>query len=214
MGESVALRCTCGTLRGFAEGVKPQTTTRVLCYCRDCRAFADFLQRPDVLDAAGGSDVFQIAQASVRFTEGEHVIACMRLSDKGMYRWYAQCCRTPIGNTLRGGVPFIGLLRVLVDLPDGPAVDGVLGSATPIQVKFAVGSTRPHDDMLATLKLIGRILPRLLVWKLTGRAFPSSFFDEHTRAPRVTPHVLDSAEREALRVRDRQRDQELATHAI
>jgi hypothetical protein len=26
-------------------------------------------------------------------------MGCLRLSDKGVFRWYTDCCRTPIGNT-------------------------------------------------------------------------------------------------------------------
>lgn len=36
----------------------------------------------------------------------------MRLSEKGLLRWYAKCCNTPIGNTLADyRISFIGLLH-------------------------------------------------------------------------------------------------------
>lgn len=41
----------------------------------------------------------------------------MRLSSKGKLRWYAACCRTPVGNTLTSRyVPFTGLLAQCLDI--------------------------------------------------------------------------------------------------
>jgi hypothetical protein len=37
------LRCSCGTLKGFVT--HPERVNRVVCYCRDCQAFARFLRR-------------------------------------------------------------------------------------------------------------------------------------------------------------------------
>jgi len=56
----VALRCHCGRMRGIARAVSPSAGFRFVCYCKDCQAFARFLERPDILDAAGGTDIFQM----------------------------------------------------------------------------------------------------------------------------------------------------------
>ena len=49
--------CRCGHVRGIAREVSPSAGFRFVCYCKDCQAFARFLDRPDVLDAAGGTDI-------------------------------------------------------------------------------------------------------------------------------------------------------------
>jgi Family of unknown function (DUF6151) len=55
----VVLGCRCGRERGVASHVSPSTGLRFVCYCNDCHAFARFLDRRDVLNAAGGTDIFQ-----------------------------------------------------------------------------------------------------------------------------------------------------------
>jgi hypothetical protein len=54
------LGCRCGHVRGVANDVTPNSGFRFICYCWDCQAFARFLGRPDVLDQAGGTDIFQM----------------------------------------------------------------------------------------------------------------------------------------------------------
>lgn len=107
------LRCRCGRLQGHVtlEG----RNTRVVCYCKDCQAFARFLDPAGrALDAQGGSDVVQLAPHRIHISQGAEHLAVMRLSPQGMLRWYAACCRTPIGNTLaRHDRPFTGLLRTM-----------------------------------------------------------------------------------------------------
>jgi Family of unknown function (DUF6151) len=47
------LQCRCGTLKGYVA--HPERVNRVVCYCRDCQAFAHFLGGAnDILDAQGG----------------------------------------------------------------------------------------------------------------------------------------------------------------
>lgn len=95
----IPLRCRCNHVRGLAREVSPSAGFRFVCYCEDCQTFARFLGRPDILDAPGGTDIFQMAPASVKLTEGTEAIKCISLSKK-VLRWYADCCRSPIGNTV------------------------------------------------------------------------------------------------------------------
>jgi len=92
------LRCRCGHVRGIAREVGASAGFRFVCYCTDCQAFARFLERPDVLDAAGGTDIFQIPAGRVKLTAGTDAVRCLTFSGK-VLRWYADCCRTPIANT-------------------------------------------------------------------------------------------------------------------
>jgi hypothetical protein len=53
------LRCRCGTVSGWVK--EPRSANRVVCYCKDCQAFAYFLgQENQILDERGGSEVIQI----------------------------------------------------------------------------------------------------------------------------------------------------------
>src|SRR5687767_12724189 len=115
MPNDIPLRCACGTLRGTALAVSPDTGNRVLCYCRDCQAFARFLARPDIMDDKGGTDIFQMAPGRVRITAGADALRCVRLSEKGIHRWYCGECKTPVGNTGGASIPFVGLIHSFMD---------------------------------------------------------------------------------------------------
>src|SRR6478736_8944365 len=105
MPLDLPLRCRCGRLRGIASDISPSGGLRFVCYCGDCQAFARFLDRADVLDAAGGTDIFHMPPGRVKLTAGTDSLRCLRLSNK-VLRWYSECCRTPIANTPRSaGLP-------------------------------------------------------------------------------------------------------------
>src|SRR5687767_6325224 len=55
------LRCQCGAIRGYVA--LPAKTVRAICYCRDCQAFARYLERAgDILDEHGGTDILATAR--------------------------------------------------------------------------------------------------------------------------------------------------------
>ena len=78
------LRCRCSHVRGVASDVSPSSGFRFICYCKDCQAFAHFLERLEVLDPAGGTDIFQMSPARVKLTAGTDAVRCLRLSEKGV----------------------------------------------------------------------------------------------------------------------------------
>lgn len=190
------LQCTCGTLKGYVR--RPERVNRTICYCRDCQAFAHFLGRPlDILDAKGGTDVIQTVPEYVVFTEGQHVLACMRLTPKGLVRWYARCCNTPIGNTLANfKISFIGLIHNCLENP-GRSLDDSFG---PVRmwsfVKGAKGSVKAHPA--ATIAGILRIIAMMMRGRISGAYKRTPFFSPDTGAPIVVPKILSPSEREAV----------------
>jgi hypothetical protein len=204
MTGRISLRCQCGAVRGDAIDVSPRTGNRLVCYCDDCQAFAHHLGRTDVLDEAGGTDIFQLAPAQVRITEGVDGVRCIRLSPKGLFRWYAACCRTPLANTASARFPFVGLLSSFMDhAANGRTRDQDLGPPFAyVQGRYAVGGLPAHVDPNATtLPVILRIVRLLARWWITGRGTPSPFFDPTTRAPIASPEVLRLEQRETLRAK-------------
>src|SRR6201988_2315539 len=96
MAKQMELRCRCGEVVGRVDNASPQKVNRVVCYCDDCQAFAHQLGRADLLNAQGGSDIIQVAPASLTFIKGQNRIAGVRLTPKGLFRWYTTCCNTPV----------------------------------------------------------------------------------------------------------------------
>jgi hypothetical protein len=193
------LSCRCGAVRAIAHGVAPSAGNHCVCLCDDCQAFAKFLGRAgDVLDPNGGTDIFQLSQACIEITQGSERIACVRLSQKGLARWYASCCNTPIGNTLATpGVPFIGLIRAFIPEPAGDALGPI---RTRVFRQFAVGdrdAIPPNDQ--PQWRMLLRMMRLVLGWRVRGDHKRSPFFDAATSVPLATPQVLSKAERDALR---------------
>jgi hypothetical protein len=192
------LRCRCGRLRGTVS--HPERVNRVICYCKDCQAFAHHLGRPDeILDENGGSDVIQTIPANLSFTAGVEQLACLRLSDKGLLRWYAACCNTPIGNTLADRrVSFIGLIHSCLD-QDGVSIDTAFG---PVRMwNSTPNAWRPvNPSKIAWIAGVLRFIKMVAGARVDGRFRRSPLFSSDTGVPIVIPKVLSAAERERLRV--------------
>lgn len=189
------VRCACGAMH-LALEIDPKRSSHVVCYCDDCRAYFHWLEKGELLDAHGGVELLQVAPSEARITAGEGHLAGMRLSPKGLLRFYAKCCRTPLGNTMRG-VPFVGLSVTGLKIP-------VDGRAEGVQARFALNGKPPNASATASLPVIGRTARQLLSRFVRGKLHPSPFLDREG-APRVTMTVLSPAERESLRARDGQR---------
>jgi len=202
MLNDFTIRCTCGTLCGRTSDLSTDDGPRLVCYCDDCQAFARFLGRADdILDEAGGTDVFQLSPAHLRINKGIDHLACMRLKSKGLLRWFADCCRTPIGNTLATRqVSFVGLVNTCIHLEDGGSLDDLIGPVQGgVHGRFATGDRsklRASDG--APLSLIARSMGKILKRRLRGDHRDSPFFDTRTGKPVVTPKVLSAAERREL----------------
>ncbi len=193
MTTDVPIRCSCGSLRGVARSVSRRSGNRLVCYCDDCQSFAEFLGRADeILDTHGGTDIFQMSPARLEITEGGNRLACVRLTPKGLFRWYADCCKTPIGNTLpTRQVPVIGLIHSCMNT-EGKSRDETLGPVRAgVNGRYATGDRteiNAHDR--APLSVLFRMSRKLLGWRLRGDHNRSPFFD-NTGAPTVVPRVVN-----------------------
>jgi hypothetical protein len=187
-------------MRGVASRVSPSSGFRFVCYCQDCQAFARFLDRADVLDRAGGTDIVHMPPGRVTLTAGVDAMACLRLSDT-VLRWYSECCRTPIANTpARPGFPVIGVLHSFMDHEaDGRSRDEVLGPPRcRIFERSAVGPLPPNAPGPPSVWLLARRAAKMLGWWMRGLGWPTPFFDDRTKAPRAVPRLLTPGERAAL----------------
>jgi hypothetical protein len=193
---SFPIRCRCGSLEGVLAA--PQRAARAVCYCRDCQAYARFLGNSErTLDALGGTDIVATRPDFVQFTRGAEQLRCVSLSEKGLLRWYAQCCRTPIGNTPRDPkFPYVGLVHDCLAGSDAER-DAAFGPAkTVLNVGSASGKVEPAR--LALFFGILRILRNVLSAKLGGKYRSNPFFRVDAGVPVVEPQVLSADERKAL----------------
>jgi len=194
------LRCRCGTLQGHVSAPQ-QAMARGVCYCKDCQAYAHFLGRADaVLDVHGGTDVIAIHPQHVVIDQGLDALACMSMSPRGLLRWYASCCRTPIGNTSRNAsTAYVGLVHTCLE-----------GAGVPIERSFGPVTLRLNVSSATTpvaersRQLLGgalRFVSTVFGARLSGSYKRSPFFDADSGMPVLAPHVLTKAEREQLNAR-------------
>ena len=186
------LRCGCGRIRGVASDVSPITGFRFVCYCKDCQAFARLLERTDIVDQAGGTDIFQMAPARMRLIAGIEALRCSRLSGK-VLRWYSDCCRTPIANTSTNPrFPLVAVIHSFMNHEaSGRSRDEMLGPPLcRIFERSAIGRLPSNAPPPLSFGVFGRRIFKFIGWWVHGLARPTPFFDDRTKAPRALPRML------------------------
>jgi hypothetical protein len=207
MTNEVAIHCRCGEMAGRAIGLSGSNGNRLVCYCRDCQSFARYLgHADDILDANGGTDIYQTSPGRLQIDHGLERLACVRLTENGVIRWYADCCRTPVGNTLANlRVPFVGLIHRFVD-PGDASFDELWGPVgARVFARHAIGDRAGLDEAISSQGsapgAIWAFFKLLVRARLSGTHRSSPFVTEDG-ARRAEPMLIDPAERARLGTRD------------
>ena len=186
-------QCRCDALTGLLS--QPNLALRGVCYCKDCRAYAHHLGVATYThDALGGADFLAAQARHVSFTSGIEHLACLSLTEKGLLRWYAKCCNTPICNTARNWqVPYVGLIGTCLKT-DPVAFER---SFPRVQMRVNTGSAKqaPPSMRLSTVVSLAGFIPRVMLSSISGAYRQTPFFDREEAAPVVAVAVLSEADR-------------------
>lgn len=186
--DDLTFSCRCGSLCGHlaAAGVKPGA--RILCHCADCRAVELYHGCDD--PTGHGVDLFQVSPDMVTIDRGAEHLRLLQLSKRGLYRWYAVCCGTPLFNGLRNPkMPFMAIRSVLFQEPD--RLGRIIAEAfVPQQGKPPIHKNAGR----MTFKLASRMIA---AW-VSGRWRLTPLFDMSTRLPKAQPQILSKEERRAV----------------
>lgn len=187
----IAISCRCGQFGAKLKNVSPKTGSHVQCYCKDCQAGAIALGAEDTLMPRNGSDIYQTIPSNLEPTKGQEHLACLRLSPKGLMRWYASCCDTPVFNTLGGTkLAFVG---VSVPAMRGDAIDKAIGKVVAVvHTKDAPFGKEPLKDYGFNKAGFG-VLSRHFGALMRGQAKDTPLFKDGL--PVVEPRVLSKKER-------------------
>lgn len=191
MAESIPIKCRCGTFRGAL--LQPEQSRRLICYCRDCQAYAHALGAAEaVLDAAGGTTIVAALQERVSITQGHEQLTCMSLTERGIYRWYAACCRTPMANTIRRPqISYVGLVHSCL-APEEASVGEHWKNFFTVNTAHAKGPVQSPGSgaLLGTIAIARMVIGA----RIRGSWRRSPFFTDGTSQPISSPLVLSSQE--------------------
>ncbi len=190
----IPLKCHCGLLRGVARDIRPSGGNRLTCMCDTCQAYAHHLGRADtILDLYGGTDIFQMTPRQLTFTESIEHLRCLQLEGRGVLRWYAGCCNTPVANTVSSArVPFVGVPHTFMDHAGhgrtreedlGPILARTMG-------EYGIGELPADAYYSAPMRIMLRSLWLLFLAWLKGQHQPSPFFDADTGKPILEPELV------------------------
>ncbi|NNE88093.1 MAG: hypothetical protein HKN27_08450 [Silicimonas sp.] len=160
----------------------PGSSSRIVCYCKSCRAFVESLGAGRILDDAGGNDLLQTAPDAFQFTQGQDLLTWTKVTEKGPMRWFTMCCNTPVANTLGSpAVPFLSLQTAYFEAPERTGK-----IMARVNKKGATGHI--EGDMGSTWRMLWEFIARALRSRLTGGYKKNPFFDAqgHRIAARVT----------------------------
>ena len=178
MADDISLKCTCGEVTGKATGLSAENTNHIICHCADCRTFVEHLGGRT--EPEGGVQITQMSPARIRIIQGTENIRCLRLSEKGPFRWYTDCCNTPIGATPpSAGIPSVGMLHNFIDLPP-EARTSIFGPVRGhVFLNEATGTTEKAAAIpKAGLALWVRMYCIVIGWKLRGDARRNFFYKD------------------------------------
>ena len=85
------LRCDCEKFKAELSNFPKNSAGRSVCYCDDCQTFLHYLKRSELLDVNGGSEIIPVYPSDFKIIQGKNLLACVRLSPKGPFRWYTSC---------------------------------------------------------------------------------------------------------------------------
>ncbi|WP_293573465.1 DUF6151 family protein [Phaeobacter sp.] len=188
MANALEFSCNCGDLCGHLTPEAQRAGTRIECFCPDCRAAELHFQQPD--PAPGAVDLFQTTPDGIHITKGAENLRLMRLSPRGLMRWYAGCCGAPIANTLaKPGLPFVGLRS------DRFADPAALGK---IKARAFVPQPGKAPRTYGGARMALALLSRMITVRMSGRWRETPFFDVETGTPVAEAEVISKEARAAL----------------
>ena len=184
------ISCDCGAFKADLLAFPKNTPGRLACYCKDCQAFLEKIDRTDLFDNYKGTEIIPAYPNDISIVQGLTELNCYRLTDKGIYRWTASCCNSPIVN-MRRGFPWAGIyhsaytkhnpeaLHVLGDIKSR-----IYGRDAVAGAPFKISEKISFTDMLV-------VIPFIIKGKILRKNQHSPFFNSETEKPISEPVILN-----------------------
>lgn len=182
------LSCECGIVTGEILNSEELVGLRFVCMCKDCQSFAQFLGRTGQLDKNGGTEVVPVFPKLFTFKTGFENIRGIQLTSKtGTFRWYSNCCKSPIANSLSSSAGYIGLITQRLSPADRESLGAICvranGESGIPPLPPGTAQKFPLKWFFITVRQIFRL--HLKKWKR-----PNPFFDDEDR-PLAAVEILE-----------------------
>lgn len=185
------ISCNCGEFKARLTSFPKNTPGRLVCYCRDCQAFVHQLNRQDVLDEFGGTEVIPVYPSEIEIMTGKEHLTCYRITLDGPYRWVAGCCNSPILNT-KGGFPWAGIFHTAYTRKDA----GYLKKLGQIRARIFGRDALPGSTMEISEKVRFKdmlvVMPFIIRGKIMGKHKKSPFFEADNQTPISDPIKIEA----------------------
>ncbi|WP_169542881.1 DUF6151 family protein [Sneathiella aquimaris] len=183
------IQCQCGKVQAQLTGFPRHTPGRLVCYCNDCQNFLEKINRTDLLDEYGGTEVIPVYPSEIEILKGKEFLRCNRLTPEGLNRWTADCCNSPIANT-KSNFPWAGLMHSVFTVEDpnflqnfGPIRARIMGQYAKNNPAFKISDKISLLDML-------KVFPFILKGKILKKHKHSPFFEDDGTTPVSPPKLL------------------------
>lgn len=193
MASDLSFACDCGTVTGATRVISGEGD-HVVCHCTDCQNLTHHLGHAErILDAYGGTPLYQTRCARVRIDTGRDRLACIHMTDGSTLRWYAACCGLPLFNTVATGkLPFI---TVQVGACDPAMRDRLLGPPRGHLFTHEATGDASALPRMSMVTLMRRFFVRVIKDIVSGDRRRAALFDPTTLEPIAKPHRLTDEEK-------------------
>ncbi|MBT6273469.1 MAG: hypothetical protein HOI95_04970 [Chromatiales bacterium] len=186
--STLSISCRCGEVQGKVSFTGPRTCNHLVCYCDDYQRFANHLNAHDVMDVHGGTEIIQVTPRQLTVDQGIEHLRVLRLSDKGILRWYTDCCKTPFANTVSAALPVVGVLAAFIKNTEKDTVLGPIRYR--IQGQHALDAPADLNISPAFPKgMLLTIMGQMAIPRLRGFHQPNPLSGTDKR-PIVKPQVI------------------------
>ncbi|MEE3078759.1 MAG: DUF6151 family protein [Bdellovibrionota bacterium] len=197
--SSIPLKCSCGQVSGEIVDFKG-TGTHIQCACDDCQAYIHYLNKEDVfLDQFGFSEIYQVRSNQVRILNGEENIKCLRLSPKGIFRFYASCCHTPISNMIGLKMSFAGISRSFINLDDNEILNQLGPVTYHIMTEYALREVTEKSSRKFPLILTLKIVKQIIHGKIFKTYLPNSFYQQSNGTSKFPVSILSLEDKKSIK---------------
>lgn len=185
------ISCDCGSFKAELLAFPRNSPGRLACYCKDCQAYLNKIDREDVLDEFGGSEIIPVYPSELKILQGRESLKCYRLTEKGLYRWAAGCCNTPLVNT-RPGFPWAGIFHTAYKNSDPGSLDSLGEIKSRIFGRDAKGQPPFNISEKLGFQAMMTVMPFVIKGKMFKKSEGSEFFESDGRTPITTPEILNT----------------------